>query len=653
MTSDPQAIRQAVRLLETDRLEQAERLCRQILHENPKAQAALHVLGLVQQRRGNLNQAIELLRRAVQLNDSQAMAHFNLGVVLQAAGQWDEALRSYHRTTELAPNYAPAHNNVGAMLHRKGAYDQAVGCFDKALQLDPNHADAASNLGAALIELGRFADAEPHLHRAAALHTQTADHHRGLGDSLRLQQRHDEAKKSYQQAQALNGRCAATYLNLGIVCRELGKTHAAGRHLRKAIEAAPDFMAAHRGLAVVLKELGDLDGALAAFDKALQLAPGDPDTIAAQAGTLEMRGEFELAWSKLQPLVDTGQVNVNVAMAFASVSRRVDRMPQAVQLSETLLSTRRLSTSQQTLMHFAAGQLLDSMDQFDRAFEHLTKGNDLRAQRYEPAEQEAMIDRTMQVFSAEAMSRLPRAAVGSDRPVFIVGMPRSGTTLVEQIISSHPDVHGAGELHEIIRIVNGLHTTLGCEQRYPEAAAALTADAAEGLAQRYLGHLHALSPDAKRVTDKMPQNYQHLGLIALLLPRARVIHCRRDVRDTCLSCYFQNFSGHQTFAYDLRSLGHYYRQYEKLMAHWQQVVDLPMMTVCYEQLVDDSEAQSRRLIEFCGLPWDDQCLRFYETKRDVPTSSFGQVRRPIYRSQVDRWRRYQQHLKPLFEALDQ
>jgi hypothetical protein len=228
-------------------------------------------------------------------------------------------------------------------------------------------------------------------------------------------------------------------------------------------------------------------------------------------------------------------------------------------------------------------------------------------------------------------------------------MPRSGTSLVEQILSTHPGVYGAGELTAIDQFARHLGDATG--DAYPQSALHLDQATIDAAARQYLAALQDLAPSAIRVTDKMPGNFLHLGLIQLLFPGARVIHCRRDPLDTCLSCYFQQFNQGQTFSYDLSDLGHHYRQYQRLMRHWQSVISLPMLDVHYEDLVADQEAMSRKMLEFCGLDWTDECMRFYESKRYVATASYDQVRQPIYHKSVGRWRHYERYLGPLKTAL--
>jgi Sulfotransferase family len=266
------------------------------------------------------------------------------------------------------------------------------------------------------------------------------------------------------------------------------------------------------------------------------------------------------------------------------------------------------------------------------------------------------VDRIMETFSPSIMARLPRARHGSEVPVFIVGMPRSGTTLTEQILAAHPEVFGAGELPALQRVVGLVPAMTGKAAPWPECAARLGQGGVDTLAARYLSEVTRLAPGAARITDKMPQNFLSLGLVALLFPEARVIHCTRDPVDTCLSCYFQGFTQGHGYAFDLATLGAYYRHYRRLMDHWNAVldipvIDMPVMEMRYEAMVADQEAESRRLVDFAGLDWDDACLRFFASDRLAHTASYDQVRRPVYKGSVGRWRRYAAHLGPLLAAL--
>ena len=275
------------------------------------------------------------------------------------------------------------------------------------------------------------------------------------------------------------------------------------------------------------------------------------------------------------------------------------------------------------------------MSLYDQAFAHARIANNLLKPKYSMAEHERTFDEFINYFTRDRLAKIPRASIADQTPVFIVGMPRSGTSLVEQIIASHPQAHGAGELDFMYQVWSGAISMTGARtQDYPQCLDRLTQDQIDGLAQIYLQPLRAMNPRVARITDKLPLNFLHLGLISIVFPGARIIHCRRDAMDTCLSCYLTAFREGHEFKYDLTTMGHFYRQYARLMDHCKANLDLPMLNMQYEELVSNPEPQSRRIIDFLCLPWNNQCLHFERTARPVATASLHQVRQPIYRTAI-------------------
>ena len=310
-----------------------------------------------------------------------------------------------------------------------------------------------------------------------------------------------------------------------------------------------------------------------------------------------------------------------------------------------------LNAEQRQLLHFTLGKLYDAEGAVDQAFTHFAAGNGQIRSGHEPGKFTEFVDRTIAFYDAERIASMPRAANRSALPVFIVGMPRSGTTLVEQIIASHGQVFGAGELEHIDDAARHQAGGMAERDRLPECLGELHAADLDRIAGNHLVALNTLGGDAARVTDKLPYNFGHLGFINQLFTSARIIHCVRDPLDTCLSSYMQNFRRGNLQTYDLGHLGAYYNDYRRLMDHWRAVLDLPIMDIAYEDLVADQEGKSRELIDFIGLEWDPQCLRFHESGRVVNTASYDQVRQPIYDRSVGRWRHYERHLGPLKDAL--
>jgi hypothetical protein len=345
------------------------------------------------------------------------------------------------------------------------------------------------------------------------------------------------------------------------------------------------------------------------------------------------------------------KVTVSSLSAYASLAADDHEKRKAAALIEGYLSNPRLTHRHELELRFAADKLYDELGEYQKAFLHYSRGNGIVATGTHEQALAAEFQAIMDTFDAPGYRSWPRASNRSRKPVFIVGMPRSGTTLVEQILSSHPLVYGAGELPYIRNLCTTMHELTGTGMHYPACMAAITRSGLDKLADRYLHQVEVLSPEAVRITDKMPHNFMHLGLISLLFPEAAIIHVKRNPLDTCLSCFFQYFSSGHEYSYDLKNLGNHYRQYRLLMERWKNMLNLPIFELEYEDLIANPEAVSRKLIEFCGLPWDDNCLAHHKEDQIARTASYAQVRKPIYNSSCERWKNYAPFMGPLIDAL--
>ena len=398
---------------------------------------------------------------------------------------------------------------------------------------------------------------------------------------------------------------------------------------------------------------GHLDKALAAFDKALRVSGEHTDAIAGKADLLERRGDDEPARAMLARVLDAGRETASMAVVAARLEQKQGNQAAAIEIARRHLDRPDLPAGPRRQLGFIMGWALEREGRIDEAFQAYRQANEIGRQPYNGPAVQAHIDRLISVFSGEALASMPMGDVDGGRAVFIVGMPRSGSTLIERIIDAHPAAHGAGELRAMSDLVASLVFELRTTRTYPDCIAQMTAHDAGRLGRGYLEQLSRHAPaDATRVADKSLDNYTHLGLISRLVPGARVVHARRDPLDTCLSCYAQLLSPRKhAFAADLEDLGLAYRLYQRLMDHWKRVLDVPWLDIDYESLVADQETQSRRLIDFLGLNWDEACLRFHESERDVMTLSYAQVRRPLYLGSVGRATRFERHLGPLREQL--
>lgn len=458
------------------------------------------------------------------------------------------------------------------------------------------------------------------------------------------------ADEKFARAIRLKPDAAEFHLAAGICNFAMGRSDHAGDYFLEAVRLNPNFASAHALLGEWYLTRGAIDFALKSTARAMELAPTNPQCRLSRAWILEAVGEIDAAWDFVQQLLNKDDLTPSAARLYGRLAPRFGRQEHALEIVLGLLQAG--IHPNDSALNFTAADLLDRAGRYDQAFFYASRGNEIRRPSYDPLAWERWISRQIAYFTSERLRSLPRATDRSDKPVFIVGMPRSGTSLVEQIVASHPAVHGAGELVYIQQIVIGTVSAASAQMDdYPDCLDRITLEHVDDMANIYLASITALNPAAERITDKMPMNFLYLGLISLLLPGARIIHCRRDPMDTCLSCFMTQFRSGQEFKHDLTHLGAFYRLYERLLAHWKASLDVPILEVNYEEVVADLEGQSRRMMQFIGLPWDDRCLQFHDTKRAVRTASLQQVRRPIYQSSVGRWRRYESHLGPLKAAL--
>lgn len=423
------------------------------------------------------------------------------------------------------------------------------------------------------------------------------------------------------------------------------------KHLREVVRLEPENVAARLELVRCLMVDGQVDAALEHSGIALSLAPKDQTARVYHAKVLLNAGEHEAAWLVICPMLRGADTSVLVAHLYARVAAAIGQERQALELGLAVLDRQPVGPPKATL-HFTIAAMLDKAGRYDEAFEQVRCAHAARRRPYDPQREERMMDGLIRLFTPSVVQSLPKAMHGNTRPVFIVGMPRSGTSLVEQILSSHPAVHGAGELPTLQNIAYGLNNAPWAGgEGFPGCLEQLSIRQANRLASQYLAEITRASNTATYVTDKFPLNGRNLWLVRLLVPGAHVIHCVRDPLDTCLSCYMTEFAEGNEYAQDLETLGRYYQGYERLMGHWKQVLDLPILEVRYETVVENVEAEARRMLDFLQLPWDERCLRFYEHRRHVATASQAQVRRPIYKSSIGRWRHYESHLAPLIRCL--
>ncbi|MEE8274690.1 MAG: sulfotransferase [Alphaproteobacteria bacterium] len=502
-------------------------------------------------------------------------------------------------------------------LHEEGRLAEAAAGYERVLAAQPDHAQALHNLGLIAHARGDCAAAAGLIGKAIAAGDAPAAYHANLGAVLRDRGETEAAVASYRRALDIDRDLAAAHNGLGGALEDGGRTADAVEAYRRAVALEPDYAEAHNNLGGALAEVGRLADAAAALRRAIALTPG--------------YGE--------------AHYNLSTITTYAAGDAQIALMEEVVSNSET-------SDDDAMRLSFALARAHDDTGDYARAFACLVEANRLKRRSidFSITAAETAAERIIEAFPAALLGRAE--GCDSELPVFIVGMPRSGTTLVEQILASHREVHGAGELPEVGRLAAGVaRRRPGSATPFLDGVRETSPEGWRELGAAYVAAVGARSPSARRITDKMPDNHRWVGFIHLMLPKARIVHCTRDARDTCLSCFRSLFPDGQPFAYDLAELGRYYRLYERLMAHWNAALPGRILELRYEDVVVDLEGEARRLVDFCGLAWDDACLAFHETERPVHTTSAAQVRRPVYGTSVARWRRYERLLGPLLEAL--
>jgi tetratricopeptide (TPR) repeat protein len=508
----------------------------------------------------------------------------------------------------------------------------------------------------ALMRQGNVDAAIIHCREAIRLKPDFLAIHYVLGEVLWRQGDKVSALVHFRQTVLLDPASGEAHNNLGRGLTDHGAYDEALVHCREAVRLRPDLAAAHANLGNVLQALGRLDEAKACLVEALRLDPDLAITHVSLANVWEQLGHFDRALDSLREVL---RCDPRHAGALARLAMRVrDKLPEGEQATiESLLADPKLFLVARIQLQFGLAQVLDARAEYERAAELSIRANALqladfrnRGLAYDHQGHHAVIDQLIAGFSTSFFERVRGFGVDSERPVFIVGLPRTGTSLTEQILASHPRVFGAGELKLAHQLLETLRASTGRRETPLVFLENLDRESTRHLAHQYLNELAALNNTADRVVDKMPDNTVYLGLIATLFPRAKLIHCRRDVRDVALSCWITNFRDVR-WASDPDQIASRFAEHERLMEHWRQVLPVPVLEVQYEALVADLEKWARAMVDWCGLEWDPACLEFHKTGRPVRTSSVAQVRQPVYSSSVGRWKHYETLLAPLFAKL--
>ena len=587
---------------------------------------------------GRATEAAEMSERAVAVNPNDAVAHNNHANSLLDRGDIDEAMAHLLNAIDLNPRYMRAYDNMGVALQGQERYEEAARWHRFAIALDDSFAEAHHHLSTALRELGDIAGAETAANRAIVLTPDALSYRISLAQMLLSADRADEAETILNRVAEQQPESADAKMKLAQALEQLNRFEEAEETAQAAIRLVPENPWAYYTLSSVRFMAGRVAEAAETGRQAITVAPAFAPGYAWLANIHQVLGNNAAAEENAREALARNPNALGAYVTLTAVKKmRADDTDLAA-MEHTLAQTR--NRSQRMTLQSALGKAYEDCGRADDAFAAYKEANDIRRSRivHDPDAVNQQVHLIRERYTPERLAELEGTGDPSPVPVFIVGMPRSGTTLAEQILASHPQVHGAGELPLMGRLAS-------------ELGGATSREDCARIGATYVESVRAAAPEAARITDKMPGNYHQLGLIARALPNAAIIHIRRDPVDTCWSCFKQNFARGQHWSYELRELGRQYRRYHDLMAYWRQVLPGRFLEVDYEAVVQDTEAVARRMVAHLGLDWDARCLAFHETERPVMTASKAQVRQPIYATSMQKWRRYQDHLQPLLAEL--
>ena len=645
------AISHAARLLRQDPV-LAEKQALEILRLFPELAAARQILGASYRLQGDAEKALSVLEPLADAYPDSADLLHELGLALGATGRGDDAIEVLRRAVHLNPRHSGAWRSLGDQLHAAGDEAASLDAFEKHLQVSTPH---------------------PELVEAADLFRKG-----GIARAERLTR--EVLKKDPTDVVAIR-----LLANIGV---KLGQYQDARNLLERCLELAPDFHMARHSYAIALFRSQDLEAASGQLDVLLKAEPMNPNYLIFKATVLVRMGEHAEALGMHEHILKHYPKQAGPYMNYGHTLKSVGRLDEAIQayrksielspgIGESYWSLANLKTfrftdddiaqmrgqvveeggdpDEQAHLAFALGKAYEDRKDYDQSFQFYERGNAIRSKHHRHSAKKNVFDTVRQIKTLDRAFFETRKGYGSPAPdpIFVVGLPRAGSTLLEQILASHSQVEGTAELSDVIVISRklGQKSRKNPAGKYPEVLSDLSAEEFSALGEGYIESTRIQRSDLPFFIDKMPNNFQHIGLIHLILPNAKIIDARRHPMAGCFSGFKQLFARGQTYTYNLTDIGRYYRDYVTLMDHWDEVLPGRVLRVQYEDMVADTENQIRRLLEYCGLEFEEQCLRFYETKRAIRTPSSEQVRQPVYTEGLDQWRNYEKHLGPLKEAL--
>ena len=606
-------------LIKRRRLDEAEQVLKQTIALAPTFAKAHEDLGYALLEQERYEEAVEVLQKAARLDPKLDAAHFNLGKALASTGRGKEADAAFEASFELSPERKKL--ALAAKHHQEGRIEDAEQLYRQVLNNNPRNVDALRMLAMVAATAKRYDDAERLLRKAVGIAPDFLTAVVDLGRVLKEQDRFEEAIDCFKNAIAINPNNPHTHFLLASAYSPAALNHEAAREYRRALDLAPEHPGALLGLGNALKTIGKQDEAIKAYRDCIRVRPDNGEIYWSLANLKTYRFSDE---------------------QIADMAARVDN-PEG------------LTDQSEVNFLFALGKAHDDRQDYDKAWRYYERGNGKQRMlaQYDPVQTETLNDAIVEVFDQALLEEKAGKGCPDRAPIFVLGLPRSGSTLVEQILASHSQVEGTSELPYLGRVAMSLNRNRADGVNYPEAVRELEAAHLTALGEDYINYAQLHRTEGKPFfIDKMPNNFPTIGFLNLILPQAKIIDARRHPLDACVGNFRQHYAKGQTFSYDLTDLGEYCLQYLRMMDHWHQALPGRILTVQYEELVMDFESQARRLLDHCELPWEEACGRFYETERPVRTASSEQVRQPIYTGALNFWRNYERHLDELVEIVE-
>ena len=632
---------------ETGQLEMAVKCFENAITFKPDFADAHYNLGLALQELNQLQAAIKSYQVTLDLQNSYFKAHNNLGIIYKELGQMEDAVKSYEQAINLQPGFAEAHNNLGTALQELGKLDEAANCYEKALVIEPDYIEVHNNLGNIFNELGDLDEASKCYKNALTINPRYAEAHNNLGNIFNELGDLDEASKCYKNALTINPEYAEAHNNFGITLNKIAKWSEAINCYEKAIAINPKYAEAHYNLGVTLNEIGHTDKALKFIKQALVINPDYADAHC-DLGTLLLElGQSDAAFNSYVNALAIEPDNAQFHRNLATLKHYKEGDTQFTHM-QLLHSKSNLQESDRISLCFALAKAYKDLGKKSELFTVLNEGNKLRKEELNYSiEGDLKKHSIYKKLFTSAIKKPPPYEPLTISPIFIVGMPRSGTTLVEQIISSHHKVHGLGELSTLDSHIDSIFNDYLTQNNTLSDANFFS------IRQGYLNNLSNLHISESIITDKMPTNFENIGFILKAFPEAKIIHLKRDAMAVCWSIYQRYFpSDGIGFPYDMEDLARFYNSYTKMMTFWHELFPNQIYDISYEGLTINQEKETRKLLNYCELEWDENCLNFHTNNRAIKTASSLQVKEKMYQGSSEVWKQYETQLKALINTLD-